>query len=233
MHRIASIALLLASLAACAPAPVIINGKVVPRTKLGYTDKNYFAINHANAYPEQRGPSSGLHSYGGSIGGRICGVDVIYESYHQGRHLNVVGYVGSASPIDEIGETNLIAYLQVRDRWSLDGGMRDFTGAVGRTPSGADRTSTVVDFTLSQSLFRGRIGRRYYNLRAQNDSYVGMVSIRGDVYPFELKGRGRLWSMPAADQAALLPLMMSCVDISNPRIGQPILTVDLDPTPKG
>ncbi|HEX2571660.1 MAG TPA: hypothetical protein VH877_19020 [Polyangia bacterium] len=232
MYRIASCALFLVSLAGCVKPYVVIDGKAVPRAQLGYTDHNYFAINHKSAYPEHRGPSSGLRAYGGSIGGRICGVDVVYDTYHQGRHLNVVGFVGRASPIDTISTTNLIAYLQVRDRWSLDGGMRDFTGAVGRTQVGLDPTSTVVDFTLSPGLLRGRIGRRYFNLRANGDSYVGQVSLFSGVYAFELKGRSRLWSMPAADQAAVLPLMMTCVDISNPNAGKPILTVDLDPAAK-
>ena len=239
MYRIASYALLLLSFVGCAaPSYAIVDGKRVPRTKLGYTDHNYFVLQHSNAHPEQRGPSSGLRSYGGSIVGRICGVDVIYETQHRGRYLDVLGYVAPADQVNETssdGKSNeLIAYIRIRDRWSLDGGMRDFTGAVGRSADGADsiKRSPVVDFTLSQNLLRGRIGLRYYNLRADKDSYVGMVNIRGNLYPFELKGRTRLWAMPAADQAAILPLMMTCADISQPITSQPILTVDLDPTSK-
>ena len=232
MYRIASCALLLVSLIGCAPPPVVINGKIVPRPQLGYTDNNYFAVKHANAYPEQRGPSSGLRSYGGSISGRICGVDVTYETRNRGRYMDVIGFVGDASPISQISVTELIAYIRVRDRWSLDGGQRDFTGAVGRSTRAADPSSPVVDFTLSQSSLRGRIGRRYYNLRAKGDSYVGIVNLAGAPFPFELKGRSRLWGMPAADQAAILPLMMTCTKISDARYHQPILSVDLDPTPK-
>jgi hypothetical protein len=241
MRRIASCALLLLSFVACAPAPyAVVNGKLMPRSKVGYTDRNYFAVQHTNAHPEQRGPSSGLRSYGGSIVGRICGVDVNYETEYRGRYLDVLGYVAPADQINEASSdgksSELIAFIRIRDRGSLDGGLRDFTGAVGRSANGADSVknrSPVVDFTLGQGFLRGRIGLRYYNLRAQNNSYVGLVNIRGNLYPFELKGRGRLWSMPAADQAAILPLMMTCVDVSQPRLGKPILTVDLDATPKG
>jgi hypothetical protein len=237
MHRIASLAFALVSLVACAPPPYVVNGKVVPRVNLGYTDKNYFAVQHKNAPPEQRGPSSGLRTYGGALAGRICGVDVVYEAYHRGRYLDVLGFVAPADQIDSSDKPKeLIAYIRVRDRWSLDGGMRDFTGAVGRSTEGSDsitNRSPVVDFTVSQTILRGRIGIRLYNLRAKGDTYEGLVVLSGKAYPFQLKGRGRLWSMSPADQAAILPLMMSCTHTERSDITTPILNVDLDPPSGG
>ncbi|HEX2571661.1 MAG TPA: hypothetical protein VH877_19025 [Polyangia bacterium] len=237
MYRTLLSTLCLFSLVACAPQPYIVDGKVVPRVRLGYTDRNYFAVQHNNAPPEQRGPSSGLRTYGGAIAGRICGVDVVYEAYHRGRHLDVLGFVASADEIERGSQArSLIANIRIQDRWSLDGGMRDFTGSVGRTAEGADdltNRSPVVDFTLSQTILRGRIGVRLYNLRAKDDAYEGVMVLAGKPYQFKLKGRGRLWSMSAADQAAVLPLMMSCAHVERFDLPRPVLDVDLDPPSKG
>ena len=99
--------------------------------------------------------------------------------------------------------------------------------------SGADLgRSPTVDLSVSPSLLRGRLGQRFFDLHAtKDDTYEGQVKISGWTYPFTVKGRSRLWTMPAADQAAILPLMLTCVHIERSDITLPIFVVDFSQGP--
>ena len=77
----------------CSPTTAVVNGQRVARPTLGYTDGYYYGVTHYHAYPEQRGASSGLHSYGGRIAGFACGADFTYESDYAGRSLRLTGFV--------------------------------------------------------------------------------------------------------------------------------------------
>ena len=39
----------------------------------------------------------------------------------------------------------------------------------------------------------------------------------GEVLPFELRGLTAVWAMPAADQAAIIPFMLSCSQVDEGR----------------
>src|SRR5690242_21353090 len=80
-------------LAACAPTTAVVHGQTVARPSLGYTDHRYFAVEHKGAYPDVRGPSSGLWSYGGRIDGQVCGANVDFESDYYGHRLDVNGFI--------------------------------------------------------------------------------------------------------------------------------------------
>ena len=256
--------LLLTLATACtASKQVIVDGRSVPRVRLGYTDGKYFAITHADAYPVPRGPSSGLRAGDGSVFGRVCGADVYLNSdYYRGK-LEMNGYVRAHSTERRIPD--LTAWMRVRDIAKDGRAEREFSGAFGlsngsegvnprniaavlrgafQAPSGASTQwqiagllgtvagvaaarSPVVDLRISPETLHGRISFRYFQLTAtEDDSYVGEMRIGDDKYRFVLFGKSALWSMPPADQAALLPLMLSCARTVRDELGEPILFVD-------
>src|SRR5690349_14306076 len=105
-------------LAGCAGGgAVVVDGRQVARQRLEFTGAPY-SLRHEGAHPlGARGPSTGLNSDGGSISGRVCGVDVQYDVTHQGDHVQLVGTLDN----QQTGQ------MRVEDR----GGVRVFTGAAG------------------------------------------------------------------------------------------------------
>lgn len=87
--------------------------------------------------------------------------------------------------------------------------------------------SPVVDLRISPERLHGRVSYRHFELTAtEDDSYVGEMQIADDKYRFIVFGKSALWSMPPADQATLLPLMLSCARVVRDELGEPILFVD-------
>src|SRR5260370_41342780 len=78
------------------PKPAVIDGRLVPRPTLGYTDHDLFALQHKAAWPQPRGASSGLHAFGGNLWGRVCGSDINVEAVYRGRSLSLSGHVSPA-----------------------------------------------------------------------------------------------------------------------------------------
>jgi hypothetical protein len=215
--------LLAAALGACAPTTAVVNGQRVSRPTLAYSDNFYYGVTHWRAYPEHRGPSAGLHAYGGRITGFACGADLNYETSYHGRELRVLGFVQpQVGPIahDSMQQP---AYFFVRDEALDGGGRRHFTGSVGDDMGGLfvahDRPSKVVDFALSRDSLTGQIASRRFDLHAvDEDTLAGTVVIANAApQPFELRGISAVWSMPAADQAAILPFMLSCSQVEEGR----------------
>lgn len=61
--------------------------------------------------------------------------------------------------------------------------------------------------------YTATIGSRKFDLRADgNNNMVGTVVIGGQSLPFVLEGVSELWSMPASDQVAILPMVLTCED---------------------
>jgi hypothetical protein len=246
-----------------APTTAVVNGQRVPRPTLAYTDHYYYAVTHYHAYPEARGASSGLQTYAGRVAGFACGADFHYEADYRGRSIQLLGYV---QPITQVGGLNRIyqpAHIEVRDvggqrhiRGSvgedmgaltvspqplMPGRMMNAAGNWGRTPYtlAHDRPSKVIDFALDSSGLHGQIGSRLFALTAVgNDTLAGTVKVStGEVLPFELRGLSSVWSMPAADQAAILPFMLTCSQVEEGRHIEganvdstaPLLVVDFRP----
>jgi hypothetical protein len=206
-------------LGACAPTTAVINGQHVPRIQLAYTDGYYYAVTHYAAYPEARGPSSGLHSYGGRLAGFACGAAFNYESDFRGRSLLLGGFAQASDPSTAPVRIQIPAHLEVRD---VDG-HRHITGSIGDDMStiliAHDRSSRVIDFTLGADGLHGQVGSRYFDVaRTDAETMVGTVQIStGEVLPFEMRGISSMWSMPAADQAAILPFMLTCSQVEEGR----------------
>jgi hypothetical protein len=203
----------------CAPTTAIVNGQRVARPTLGYTDGYYYAVTHYRAYPEQRGASSGLRSYGGRLAGFACGADFTYESDYYGHELRLTGFVQLSHP--EVGpqQIQLPAHLEVADRH----GHRFISGSVGDDFGtnfvAHDRAAKVIDFTLGADGLHGQIASRSFDLvLADADTLTGTMRIStGERLPFELRGLAAVWSMPAADQAAILPFMLTCSQVDEGR----------------
>jgi hypothetical protein len=203
----------------CVPTTAVVNGQRVARPTLGYTDGYYYAVTHYHAYPEQRGASSGLHSYGGRIAGFACGADFAYESEYYGRELRVTGFVQPA--YQAVGHENiqLPAHIQISD----GNGHRHMEGSVGDDFGtnfvAHDRSAKVIDFSIGSDGLHGQIASRFFDLSlADPDTLAGTMRIStGEVLPFELRGLTAVWAMPAADQAAIIPFMLSCSQVDEGR----------------
>jgi hypothetical protein len=235
-----TLVLVAVALGGCAPSTAVVNGQRVARPTLAYSDHYYYGVTHYRAYPEQRGPSAGLHSYGGRITGFACGADLHYESSYEGRELRLLGYV--QPQFGAIGHTSMQqpAHMQVRDEVPGMAGQRHFTGSVGDDIGGLfiahDRPSKVIDFALSREGLSGQIASRRFDLHyVDEDTMAGTVVISNNPpLPFELRGTSAVWAMPAADQAAILPFMLTCSQVeegrhiegANTESTAPLLVVD-------
>ena len=224
-----SVALLIG---ACAPRSAIVRGREMPRVTANYTDSPRYTLTHYAAYPEARGPSSGVRDYAGRVAGRVCRTQVWLEADYRGRHMDVAGYY---EPIDGGEHTINQIQLQVRDY----SGERHILGTIGAGqepiigwagvlagpaphPNGramADYAFNEPDHVVDLSYNSGRLygslnGQRFALGAAGNDTFVGTVSTGGTARPFVFRHLSRIWAMPVADQAAILPMLLSC-DLDN------------------
>jgi hypothetical protein len=211
------------TLSACAPTTAVVHGQTVARPTLGYTDNRYFAVKHELAYPAPRGPSSGLWSYGGRIVGDVCGASVNYESEYYGHFLDVSGFVSSIrSPAgrDAIRPVR----FEVRD-----------DSRRGRSIFGMSGSAYYpIELYMKPESIEGVVGQRHFQLHELDTEHnelrgtVRLPTFLGEqTYPFVVRGVQELWSMPAADQAVLVPMMMSCLEstVGNLTV-QAVLSVD-------
>jgi hypothetical protein len=109
--------------------------------------------------------------------------------------------------------------LEVRDSVAADGKLtRTVRGSVGEdaaaSQSAAAESATAhgVDLRFTRDALAGEVGLRSYDLRRQDDDFVGSFTMNGHKVPFILRGADELWSMPAAAQAAILPLLLTCTE---------------------
>jgi hypothetical protein len=177
-----------------APKTAIVDGHEVPRLTLEYSGQPY-TVKHEGAHPRPGGPSSGLRDAGGSIRGRVCGMLVDFEVTHKGNHVQLVGSVDNHIPtaIDVADEKNA----------------RHFTGNIGELG---------IDFLLVSRGLQGHVGIRVFALESDGDSYGGFMRVSGlqDINGSKQRvglvvtGREALWAMAPADQAAVLPALITC-----------------------
>ena len=182
--------------AGCAGTPktAIVDGRQVPRLTLTLTGQPY-EIKHDGAHPRPGGASSGLEDNGGAIHGRICGMFIDFDVAHKGDHVQLVGSIDNHMP----------AAIDV----SEDHGVRRFSGNLG---------GLGVDFTIDPSQMQGHVGIRVFALEAGAGVYQGFMRVPGTLdidggkqrAGVLLHGRDELWAMPPADQAAVLPAIMTC-----------------------
>ena len=186
--------------AGCASAPktAIVDGREVPRLTLQFTGQPY-EIKHDGAHPRPGGASSGLNDNGGVIHGRICGMFIDFDVAHKGDHVQLVGSIDNRMP----------AAIDVSE--SADG-TRHFSGNLG---------GLGIDFVASPQMMQGHVGIRVFALDGVPDLYRGYMRIPGTLDVTGSKQRGSvvlyglaaLWRMPPADQAAVLPAIMTCSGI--------------------
>ena len=186
--------LVLAAGCVTTPKTAIVDGREVPRPTLEFSGQP-FTVKHEGAHPRPGGPSSGLHDPGGAIRGRVCGMLVDFDVVHKGDHVQLVGSIDNHIP----------AAIDVSD----EKGARHFTGNLG---------GLGVDFLLVPREMQGHVGIRVFALDASGDRYEGFMRVPGTLdisggkqrAGVVVDGREALLAMPAADQAAVLPALMTC-----------------------
>ncbi|MCU1278624.1 MAG: hypothetical protein JWM53_2170 [bacterium] len=208
------------------------------RVKLGYASRDHlYAVQMRDTYPGQRGPSSGLHTFAAQLSGNVCGTDIAYDAKYLGRFMSVTGFAtnihsrgdemslvivnsttGQRTWVSGQGDSRPVS-LEVRDTASNGAGERLIRGTIGETDGGVDPLSVqllrnpvmhTVDLHLTADSLTGDVGTRRVDLRRANDDLLGYVEIYGHKVPFVVRGAGELWGMPAAAQAAILPLLLTC-----------------------
>jgi hypothetical protein len=176
---------------ACASAPrtVLVDGREVPRPTLDFSGQPY-RIRHQRAYPNPGSPSSGLTDAGGDIHGQVCGMTVDYAVSHKGDHVLLEGSLDGPLP----------SAIEVRE----DGEARTFEGKLG---------GQTVTLALRADSLQGHVGRRLFELApSEGDRLLGEMRDEGQVgaVPVEVNGLQALRDMPSADQAAVLPSLLTC-----------------------
>ncbi|MBL9003483.1 MAG: hypothetical protein JNJ46_04500 [Myxococcales bacterium] len=167
--------------------PVMINGTATPRQNLEYGGQPY-AVRHLNAHPQPGGPSSGVKEQGGRITGMICGSDVDVTVTHAGDHVELYGVV----------ENQHTTTLQIAETQ----GFHTISGALA---------FREVKLELFGDRLRGYIGRCPVDMQQEGDALVETVVSGGQPMRLQLNGLGTLWKIPAAPQAIILPMVVSCL----------------------
>ena len=176
-------------LAACAGpiGSVPVDEDPMPRITKTFTGQPY-SYRHNNAYRFNRSPSNGLKAAGGTIAGTVCRTDIQYEVNHEGDRVRVTGFVNNDQSVNLIiREANNIRRIQ---------------GVLG---------NFSVDVLIADGVLAGAVGRCRYELHANDDAPdVFVESFKGNGFTIQqrINGRHELEELPAADQAALVPLML-------------------------
>jgi hypothetical protein len=183
-------------LAACASTPrtVLVDGREVPRPTLDFSGQPY-QVRHVRAYPNPGSPSSGLRDAGGDIEGHVCGLSVDYAVTHRGDHVQLNGTLDGPVP----------SQVEIRE----DGESRTFEGKLG---------GLTVSLQLRADSLLGHVGRRQFALHASGgDILLGDMRAEGQMgaLPVEVHGLQALQDMPAADQGAVLPGLLTCAAIAS------------------
>ena len=170
-------------------APLVIDGVAVQRLTMEYKGRPY-SIRHSGAHPRPGSPSDGTRAEGGTIAGTVCGSDIHYQVTHNGDHVRVSGFINNEqSATLEIREANNIRRIQ--------GGLGNF----------------IVDVVMTGDTIAGTVGRCGYELHpaeATPDTFAQVLRTQGFNITMRVTGRQELRKLPAADQAALVPLMLYC-----------------------
>ncbi len=193
--RTAALAWILVAGCATVPTTAMVDGKTVPRLTLAFAGQPY-QVKHEGAHPAPGKPSGGLRDAGGRIHGHVCGMFIDFDVTHKGDHVQLVGSIDNRTD----------AAVDVAD----ENGMRHFTGHLG---------GLAVDFIAGSGGMQGHVGIRVFAVEANAaGGYSGDMRIPGMFDPgggkqsigVTIAGREALWAMPAADQAAILPAILTC-----------------------
>ena len=176
----------------CAATTAIVDGKVVPRLETALTGQPYI-VRHHRAHPKPGGPSDGLKDEGGDIVGRVCGMDIDFSVKHEGDQVSLGGFIDNEVP----------AQLVIKEK----DGVRTIVG--GYQVSGGLGS---IDLTFNADSIKGNVGIRIIDGKAVDDTWQGKIEIKGFTGEFKLivNGRATLLAMTAAQQAAILPAILTC-----------------------
>lgn len=173
------------------PSTVMIDGVPVPRQQHRF-EGNPYAIRHYDAHPKPESVTTGKVE-GGRVSGVVCGSDIEYSIDHTASEIRLSG------TIDNQYQSQLKVLLT-----------KDVHGIIGNVGP------KEVRLEFSREHIEGYVGRCPYHLAIDNatsgkDTVVEYISARGQKMRIELYGMQSLWQMPAADQAAVLPMVLLCM----------------------
>ena len=188
---IALVPMLLGEGCSFTPATVMIDGVAVPRQQ-HRLEGNPYAIRHYDAHPKPDSVTTGKVE-GGRISGVVCGSDIEYSIDHTATDTRLSGTIDNQHQ----------SQLKVLST-------KDVHGVVGNVGP------KEVRLEFSREHIEGYIGRCPYHLELDkatpgNDTLVEYISGRGQKMRIEIYGVQSLWQMPAADQAAVLPMVLLCM----------------------
>jgi len=169
----------------------MIDGVPVPRQQHRF-EGNPYAIRHYDAHPKPESVTTGKVE-GGRVSGVVCGSDIEYSIDHTASEIRLSG------TIDNQYQSQLKVLLT-----------KDVHGIIGNVGP------KEVRLEFSREHIEGYVGRCPYHLAIDNatsgkDTVVEYISARGQKMRIELYGMQSLWQMPAADQAAVLPMVLLCM----------------------
>ncbi len=181
--RAAGYAFVLSILAGCASSPQ----QTPSALSTEYTGRP-FVVRHTG--PRFAGPAT---SSGGRITGQVCGVDITYEVTHKDGRVRLTGFLDGHIP----------SQLTVEER----DGERVVSGALGTRPGTA-----AVDLHLYPGRLTGRVGFRRFDLVQQGDQLLGELRMAGTDEPTTatINGLHVMQGLSPADQAAILPTLLTC-----------------------
>lgn len=197
---------LLGFLLGCTPGPVVVDGIRMNRMSHTFVGQP-FHITHNGAHPRPGSPSGGLSADGGEIAGNVCGVSMNIGVRHEKDRVEVSGFVDGQYLMD-------ITIREVDGYRVLNGNLAYHT----------------VDLKLFGDRVMGWIGHCRIDMSNESEGgsyFARAVNIKGNVHKLYLDGVDALWAMPAADQAATLPLLLHCqlaqlfnfLGSTSPRVG--------------
>lgn len=150
-----------------------------------------YAISHKDAQVHASKASDGTTGSGGEIAGLICGSDLMMQVSHKGDHVLASGFIDS--------------------QWNAQMQIRETDGYLTLVGSFANQ---YYKLQLFGNRLLGTVGRCKVDLRqdpADEDRLVQNWSVRGQPRSMSLRGVNALWSLPPAEQAVLLPILVECL----------------------
>lgn len=200
------IPVLLGLLSGCSAGAVIVDDAPTSRASQVFVGQP-FQVRHIGAHPRAGAPSIGVSGEGGEIVGNVCGVSMNLSVSNNHDQVEISGFIDGQYQME-------VSIKEVNGYRRIVGNMAYHT----------------VDLSLFGDRLMGWIGHCRIDMREHpqtRDSFVEHLRIQGFTHSLFLDGIDALWALPAADQAAILPLLLQCqiaqtfnhLGLTSPRVG--------------
>jgi hypothetical protein len=160
---------------------------------LSYTDHKLFGIEQHDS------------ARGGHVVGTVCAIDVQLDEQLRPDGVDLVGSAKAGATLPMV--------LAVREQGGPDA--RDIVGSIGNVAinrSDDDAPDPTINLQLRRDTIHGQVGSRHVDLRLRGNDYVGEAEVGESRMPYAVRGAEALWRLPAAAQASILPLLLTCTE---------------------